>query len=85
MPITLTPDQEAWVLTRIATRGFASAEEAAHCLIDECIAAWAEEERRRKKDRREVLRAGELSDADLDAIAATEMDPRHTHLDDELR
>ncbi len=32
-----------------------------------------------------ALRVGDLSDADLAAIAATEMDPRHNHLDDELK
>ncbi len=37
-----------------------------------------------RKRRREVLRAEELSDADLAAIAKGEMDPRHHHLDDEL-
>jgi prevent-host-death family protein len=32
----------------------------------------------------EVLKEGELSDADLAAIAKSEMDPRHSHLDKEL-
>jgi hypothetical protein len=36
------------------------------------------------KPRREVLRAGDLSDADLAAIMSGEMDPRHAHLDKEL-
>lgn len=44
----------------------------------------ADEYRRLKRRDREVLRAGELSDEDLAAIARTEMDPRHTHLDKEL-
>jgi prevent-host-death family protein len=44
----------------------------------------ADEYRRLTRRDREVLRAGELSDADLAAIAGTEMDPRHTHLDKEL-
>jgi hypothetical protein len=34
--------------------------------------------------RREVLRAGDMSDADLAAIAASEMNPRHRDLDREL-
>ncbi len=34
--------------------------------------------------RREVLRAQDISDADLAAIAAGEMHPRHRHLDKEL-
>lgn len=44
-----------------------------------------DEYRRLKRRDREVLRAGELSDADLEAIAKTEMDPRHAHLDKELK
>lgn len=44
----------------------------------------AEEYHRLKRRDREVLRAGELSDEDLAAIAKTEMDPRHAHLDKEL-
>ena len=45
----------------------------------------AAEYRRLKRRDREVLRAGDLSDADLEAIAKTEMDPRHAHLDEELK
>jgi prevent-host-death family protein len=45
----------------------------------------AEEYRRLRHRAREVLQAGALSDADLDAIAKTEMDPRHQHLDLELK
>ena len=45
----------------------------------------ADEYRRLKRRDREVLRAGDLSDADLEAIAKTEMDPRHAHLDKELK
>jgi prevent-host-death family protein len=45
----------------------------------------ADEYRRLKRRDREVLRAGDLSDADLEAIAKTEMDPRHAHLDEELK
>ena len=44
----------------------------------------AEEYRRLRRRSREVLRAGDLTDAELDAIAKTEMDPRHQHLDREL-
>jgi len=43
-----------------------------------------DEYRRLKRRDREVLRVGELSDADLAAIAKSEMDPRHAHLDKEL-
>jgi len=43
-----------------------------------------DEYRRLKQRDREVLRAGELSDEDLAAIARSEMDPRHAHLDKEL-
>ena len=43
-----------------------------------------EEYRRLRRRSREVLRAGDLSDAELDAIAKTEMDPRHKHLNREL-
>jgi prevent-host-death family protein len=43
-----------------------------------------EEYRRLKRRSREVLRAGELTDAELGAIAATDMDPRHRYLDREL-
>ena len=45
----------------------------------------ANEYRRLKRRDREVVRAGNLSDADLEAIAKTEMDPRHAHLDEELK
>jgi prevent-host-death family protein len=43
-----------------------------------------DEYRRLKRRDHEVLRAGELNDEDLAAIAKTEMDPRHAHLDKEL-
>ena len=43
-----------------------------------------EEYRRLKRRSREVLRAGDLTDAELEAIAGTDMDPRHRHLDREL-
>jgi prevent-host-death family protein len=41
----------------------------------------AEEYHRLRVRRREVLRAGDLTDHDLDLIAGTEVDPRHSHLD----
>ncbi|MEJ0047946.1 MAG: type II toxin-antitoxin system Phd/YefM family antitoxin [Rhodospirillales bacterium] len=43
-----------------------------------------EEYRRLKRRSREVLRAGDLTDTELDQIAQSEMDPRHAHLDREL-
>ena len=45
----------------------------------------ADEYRRLKRRDCEVLRAGDLSNADLEAIAKTEMDPRRAHLDEELK
>jgi hypothetical protein len=81
MQISLTPEQEAWLKTRVAVGDVASIEEAARRVIDERI---AEERRRAAGNRREVLLVGELSDADLAEIAATKMDPRHNHLDNEL-
>jgi antitoxin ParD1/3/4 len=44
MAITLTPEQEAWCKTHVATGDFASVEEAARQLIDERIAERATEE-----------------------------------------
>ena len=44
----------------------------------------ADEYRRLKRRDRQVLRAGDLSDEDLAAIAKSEMDPRYAHLDKEL-
>jgi hypothetical protein len=38
MPITLTPEREAWLQSHVATGAFASIEEAARRLIDERIA-----------------------------------------------
>jgi prevent-host-death family protein len=43
-----------------------------------------EEYRRLRRRSREVLRAGDLTDAELEVIAKTEMDPWHRHLDREL-
>ena len=42
-----------------------------------------EEYQRLRRRAREVLLAGELTDAEVEAIASTEMDPRHNHLDEE--
>jgi len=44
MTITLKPDQEAWLETRVARGDFASIEEAARQLIDERIAEHELEE-----------------------------------------
>lgn len=38
MPITLTPEQEAWLLAHVQSGAFASVEEAARRLIDDRIA-----------------------------------------------
>lgn len=43
-----------------------------------------EEYRRLKRRDRRALRAEDFTDAEIVAIANTEMDPRHRHLDDEL-
>ena len=44
MTITLKPDQEAWLKSRVASGDFASIEEAARQLIDERIAERTVEE-----------------------------------------
>jgi len=44
----------------------------------------SEQYRRLRRRSREVLRAGDLTGAELDQIAKTEMGPRHQHLDREL-
>ena len=80
MLISLTPEQEPWLKVRVATGDFTSIEEAARRVIDERMA----EERRLAADRREVLLVGELSDTDLAEIAATDMAPHHSALDNEL-
>ena len=49
------------------------------------VVVSAEEYRRLKHRSREVLQVGALSDADLDAVAKTEMDQRHQHLDLEMK
>jgi len=41
MPITLTPEQEAWIQAHVASGDFASIEEAARQLIDDRIAELA--------------------------------------------
>jgi PHD/YefM family antitoxin component YafN of YafNO toxin-antitoxin module len=49
---------------------------------EERLVVLSTEEYRRLRSRwREVLRAGDLSDDDLDGIARAEMAPRHNHLD----
>jgi hypothetical protein len=48
------------------------------------IVVSADEYRRLKRRAREVLPVEALSDADLEAIARTEMAPRYKHLDREL-
>ena len=79
------PRQEAWISAHVASGDFASVEEAARQLIDERIAEReASSHFKRKNRNREVLGVGDLSDSDLEAIAASEMAPRHRHLDDEL-
>jgi len=83
MSITLTPEQEAWLQAHVLTGDFVSVEQAVRQLLDERIAERSAVARR-KSDRREVLRAGDLSENDLRAISETEIDPRHNHLDDEL-
>jgi antitoxin ParD1/3/4 len=42
MPITLTPEQEAWIRAHVAAGDFASIEEAARQLIDDRIAELTE-------------------------------------------
>ena len=85
MTITLTPAQAAWIQAHVATGDFSSIEEAARRLIDERIAERvAEAGTLASRDHRQVLLAGELSDADLEAIAGTEMAAHHRHLDQEL-
>ena len=81
MLISLTPEQEAWLKSRVVAGNFASVEEAVRRVINERI---AEERRLGAGNRREVLLVENLSDTDLAEIAATKMDPRHDHLDGEL-
>ncbi len=49
------------------------------------VVVSADEYRRLKRRAREVLPVDALSDADLQAIARTEMAPRHRRLDRELK
>ena len=51
---------------------------------EQLIVLAIEEYQRLKRRDRQVIRAGDMSDAGLAAIAATEMDPRHDHLNAEL-
>jgi prevent-host-death family protein len=44
-----------------------------------------EEYQRLKRRDREVRAATELRAAEIEAISRTEMDPRHAHLDDQLK
>jgi len=83
LTLMLTPTQEAWLQAHIARGDFDSIEEAARQLIAERIAERAAEDSL-MSGKREVLRVGALTDADLAAIAGTEMDSRHQHLDCEL-
>jgi antitoxin ParD1/3/4 len=81
MEITISPEQEDWLRSRVVAGAFASIGEAARQVIDDRLA----EERRLTAERQwEALFVGELSDADLDAIARTEMAARHQHLDVEF-
>jgi len=45
----------------------------------------ADEYRRMKRRAREAVRTSDLSEADMQAIARSNMSKRHTHLDDELK
>ncbi len=81
--LTLTPEQEGWLRAHVAAGDFASVEEAAHRLIAERIAERAAQEELGPE--RQALWVEELSDAELAAIAAAEVDPRFAYLDDELR
>jgi prevent-host-death family protein len=49
------------------------------------VVVSADEYRRLKRRARQVMVVEALSDADLDAIAHTEMAPHHQHLDSELK
>lgn len=51
---------------------------------DHVVLLSAAEYRRLKRRDREALFAGELSDADLEAVAVSEMPPGREHLNDEL-
>ena len=45
----------------------------------------SEEYHRLRRRSREVLRAEDLTDAELDLVAKTEMDPRHNHLHPQIQ
>ena len=52
----------------------------------EGLVVLAVEEYQRLKQRDRVVRqVSEMTSAELEAIGRVEMDPRHTHLDDELK
>ncbi len=51
---------------------------------DHVVLLSAAEYRRLKRRDREVLLAGELSDADLEAVAASKMPPGREHLNEEM-
>ncbi len=44
MPINLTPEQETWIKAHVAAGDFASVEDAARPLIDDCIAELAQDD-----------------------------------------
>lgn len=48
---------------------------------DRTVMISSEEYQRLKRRDREVFATGELSEAIVDAVARTDMDPRHKHLD----
>lgn len=49
---------------------------------EDCLVVLSTEEYRRLRSRwREVVRAGDMADEDLDLIAKTEVDPKHNRLD----
>lgn len=52
---------------------------------DRTVVISAEEYQRLKRRDRRVFAAGELPDEVVEAIAKTEMDPRHRHLDDLIK
>ncbi len=52
---------------------------------DRLVVVAVEEYQRLKQRDRVVRKTEELSAAELEAIANTEMDPRHNHLDAELK
>lgn len=49
------------------------------------VVVSADEYRRLRRRSREVLTLDELTDADIEAISRAEVDPRHQHLDTEMK